>query len=146
MNIDLYPTLLSLAGVGLPRDRIVDGKDITALLTGTSAQSPHDALYFFHYDQLEGIRAGRWKYFDKLNRYTWPIALDAAAVPDKLGADQLGNRWPLLYDIERDPGESYNVINTYPDVAEKLKKKMDLFRNGIGGNPRGFKQHSSSAM
>ncbi|HET56827.1 MAG TPA: twin-arginine translocation signal domain-containing protein [Deltaproteobacteria bacterium] len=139
MNIDLYPTLLSLAGVCLPRDRIVDGKDITALLTGTSARSPHDALYFFHYDQLEGIRAGSWKYFDKLNRYTWPIALDAAAVPNKLGADQLGNRWPLLYDVNRDPGESYNVINTYPDVAEKLKKKMDLFRNGIRSNPRGFK-------
>ncbi|OPL16736.1 MAG: hypothetical protein AVO39_00140 [delta proteobacterium MLS_D] len=146
MNIDLYPTLLSLAGVGLPRDRIVDGKDIMPLLTGTRTQSPHDALYFFHYDQLEGIRAGRWKYFDKLHRYTWPIALDAAVVPNKLGADQLGDRWPLLYDIKRDPGESYNVINTYPDVAEQLKKKMDTFRNLMAENPRGFKNRSSSAM
>ncbi|MFW5861995.1 MAG: sulfatase [Spirochaetota bacterium] len=139
MNIDLYPTLLSLAGVGLPRDRIVDGKNISRQLTGKSYRSPHDALYFFHYDRLEGIRSGRWKYFDKMNRYVWPIPLDAASIPNSLGAEQMGNRWPLLYDIQRDPGESYNVINTHPDVAENLKKKLDEFRSEMKKNPRGFK-------
>lgn len=138
MNIDLYPTLLSLAGVGLPGDRVVDGEDIASQLLGKSKTTPHDALYFFHYDRLEGIRAGRWKYFDKMHRYTWPIALDAASIPNTLGGDQMGNRWPLLYDIQRDPGESYNVINTHPDVAEQLNKTMGAFRKQIEQNPRGF--------
>ncbi|MBN2396936.1 MAG: sulfatase [Deltaproteobacteria bacterium] len=144
MNIDLYPTLLSLAGVGLPKDRIVDGRNIIELLTGESSTSPHEALYFFHYGRLEGIRAGRWKYFDKMNRYTWPIALDAAAIPNALGAEQMGDRWPLLYDIQRDPGESYNVINTYPEVAERLDTALNAFRNEIGKNPRGFIGHPVS--
>ncbi|MCF8084369.1 MAG: sulfatase [Deltaproteobacteria bacterium] len=138
MNIDLFPTLLSLAGVGLPRDRVIDGRDISALLTGKRKTSPHQNLYFFHYDRLEGIRVGRWKYFDRVHRYTWPIPLDAAAVPNSLGRDQLGRRWPLLYDIGRDPGESYNVIHTHPDVAQQLKKKMDAFKEEIRKNPRGF--------
>ncbi len=138
MNIDLYPTLLALAGVAPPRDRIVDGKDITELLIGKSTASSHEAFYFFHYDRLEGIRSGRWKYFDKMHRYVWPIALDAAAVPNLMGAEQMGDRWPLLYDIQRDPGESYNVINTHPDVAEQLAKTMEAFRSEIKENPRGF--------
>jgi len=138
MNIDLYPTLLSLAGVGLPEDRIVDGKNISGLLKGRTEKSPHDALYFYHYDRLEGISDGRWKYIDKMNRYVWPIALDTAPVPDSLGKEQMGNRWPLLYNVRQDPGEAYNVINTHPEVAERMKKKLNAFRKEMKDNPRGF--------
>ena len=138
MNIDLYPTLLSFAGVGLPDDRIVDGKNISGILTGKTEKSPHDALYFYHYDRLEGVSDGRWKYINKMNRYVWPIALDSAPIPDKMGKGQMGNRWPLLYDIKLDPGESYNVINTHPDIADKLKKKMDAFKKEMDTNARGF--------
>ncbi|MBS3732074.1 MAG: sulfatase, partial [Desulfobacterales bacterium] len=77
MNIDFYPTLLALAGVGPLTDRLIDGRNISDLLTGRSRTSPHQALYFFHYDHLEGIRSGRWKYFDRIHRYTWPVPLDA---------------------------------------------------------------------
>jgi Arylsulfatase A and related enzymes len=34
MNTDLFPALLPLAGLGLPQDRIIDGKDIGGLLVG----------------------------------------------------------------------------------------------------------------
>ena len=34
MNLDLFPTLLTLAGVGSPKDRIIDGRDISGLLIG----------------------------------------------------------------------------------------------------------------
>jgi uncharacterized sulfatase len=138
MNIDLYPTILSLAGVGLPEDRVIDGENILSQLTGESRTSPHDALYFFHYDRLEGIRAGRWKYVERMHRYVWPVPLDAASIPDALGGDQLGNRWPLLYDIGRDQGESYNVIDTYPDAAKRLKRQMEAFEKEMEKNPRGF--------
>jgi uncharacterized sulfatase len=60
MNIDLYPTILSLAGVPLPEDRIVDGRNVLDLIAGRESRSPHDALFFYHFDQLEGIRAGQW--------------------------------------------------------------------------------------
>ena len=40
MNIDLFPTLVALAGGQLPNDRDIDGKNITAMLTGNAA-SPH---------------------------------------------------------------------------------------------------------
>ncbi len=138
MNIDFYPTVLSLAGVDLPKDRIIDGRNVMGLLTGKETQSPHDALFFYHYDLLEGVRVGNWKYFRRTNRYTWPVPLDAVELPNKLGKDQLGNRWPLLYNLETDPGESYNVIDTYPEIARKLEAVMLKWESETKKNPNGW--------
>ncbi len=138
MNLDLFPTILALAGLGLPEDRIIDGQNILKLITGEESDSPHDVIFFYHYDLLEGIRAGEWKYFRKLNRYTWPIPLDAAKVSNALGKSQLGDRWPLLYNLSVDPSESYNVIQTYPEVAEKLQGKLLKWELEAQKNPRGF--------
>jgi arylsulfatase A len=138
MNTDLYPTLLSLAGVNLPKDRIIDGRNILDLLTGKRTDTPHDALFFYHYDRLEGVRVGQWKYFRKLHRYVWPVPLDAAAIANKLGKDQLGYRWPLLYNLEIDPGENYNVIDTYPDIANKLENTMQRWEAEAKNNPGGW--------
>jgi arylsulfatase A len=131
-------TILALSGLALPEDRIIDGRNIVGLITGEETDSPHDAIFFHHYDLLEGVRAGEWKYFRKLNRYTWPIPLDAAKVANALGKSQLGDRWPLLYNLSVDPSESYNVIHTYPEVAEKLHNKLLAWELETHRNPRGF--------
>ncbi len=138
VNLDIFPTLLSLAGIEHPSDRIIDGKNIDGLLSKRIPRSPHEAIYFYHYDQLEGVRFGKWKYFRKLNRYVWPIPLDAEYLPDAMGEKQLGNRAPLLYDLSVDPGENYNVINTYPDVARKMHGLLVEWEGQIKKNPRGF--------
>ncbi len=138
VNLDIFPTLAGLAGVELPQDRIVDGRNIIGNLTGRESRNPHECIFFYHYDLLEGVRAGKWKYYRSINRYTWPIPLDTAALPDKLGKNQLGIRSPLLYDLESDPAESYNLINTRPEIAIKLRSMMDEWEAKAGKNPRGF--------
>lgn len=138
MNIDIFPTLLSLAGVELPQDRIIDGKDIIGLLRGND-NPVHEELYFYHYDLLVGIRSGKWKYYSKIDRYVWPIPLDSTALANLLGKEQLGYRWPLLYNLEKDPGEAYNLIETHPKVAERLQRKLEQWENETRKNPRGFK-------
>ena len=45
INFDLFPTVLQLAGVTLPQDRIIDGRDILSVLQGDK-NSPHDAFYY----------------------------------------------------------------------------------------------------
>jgi len=138
MNLDLFSTFLSLAGVGAPEDRVIDGKNIYSLMTGKVKKSPHEALYFYHYEQLQGVRSGQWKYFSKVHRYTWPVPLDASSIINAMGKKQLGNRWPLLYDLSVDPGESYNVIETYPKKAENMKKMLTAWSKNTKTNPRGF--------
>jgi uncharacterized sulfatase len=139
MNLDLFPTLISLAGVEHPRDRIIDGRNILGNLTGKDNKPPHERIFFYHYDLLEGVRAGKWKYYRSINRYNWPIPLDTAGFPNMLGSKkQLGVRSPLLYDLESDPGESYNLINTRPDIAAKLLAIMEEWEVQTKKNPRGF--------
>jgi len=137
--IDFYPTLLGLAGGKAPTDRIIDGKDILGLLTGEAKKSPHEALFFYHFDALEGVRVGKWKYMRRVNRYVWPIPLDATELPNSLAEHQLGDfRWPLLYDLSTDPGESYNVIDRHPEVVKKLEAIMDKEDKAREKNPGGW--------
>lgn len=139
MNIDFYPTLLGLAGVGLPTDRIIDGRDIMGLFTGELAESPHEALFFYHFNTLEGVRSGKWKYLRRINRYVWPVPLDSAELADVMVKGQFGNaRWPLLYDMELDPSESYNVINRYPEVAARMESLMAAEDKSRAANPTGW--------
>ena len=138
VNLDIFPTLLTLAGIEHPSDRVIDGKSIEGLLSGRDSVSPHDIVYFYHYDQLEGVRFGKWKYLRRLNRYVWPVPLDAEYITSRMGKKALGDRWPLLYDLSLDPGENYNVIATYPDVAGKLEGMLAQWEKTAEKNPRGF--------
>ena len=108
-----------------------------SILTGRTTESPHEALYFYHFDTLAGIRVDNWKYYRKINRYVWPVPLDSASAPDKL-APILGNRWPLLYNLELDREESYNVIDANPQVAKQLSAMMKTWETTVNANPRGF--------
>jgi uncharacterized sulfatase len=138
MNLDLFPSFLELAGVEPPADRMIDGRSIVTLLEDETVDLPERPVYFHHYYELEGVRLGPWKYLDRVNRYTWPIPLDSTSVPDALGRNQLGTRWPLLYNLETDAGEAYNVIDHHPDVAARLDEMMAAWEVQAAENPRGF--------
>ena len=151
MGIDFFPTFLHLAGLDLPDDRTIDGKNILKLLTGESAQSPHDALFFVHHNELEGVRAGKWKYFRYVNSYVYPVPQDKPHTfvgsvaggyeHQPAGSDEsvssLGS-WPLLYNMELDPGENYNLIKKYPQVGRKLQGMMEAWEVDFAKNPRGW--------
>jgi arylsulfatase A len=152
MNIDFFPTVLELAGLDLPADRIIDGKSIRGLLGGEETESSHEALFFFHHNELEGVRAGDWKYFRFINTYVWPIPLDK---PNHFIGKNAGGRdyipegsdvgvptmasWPLLYNLAIDSDESYNLVKKHPEVAEQMQAMMETFETDFVRNPRGWK-------
>jgi arylsulfatase A len=139
MNIDLFPTLLSLAGLELPEDRIIDGKNIYGLLTGKEKRSPHQVLFFYHYEELEGVRTGRWKYFRNISHYVWPQPVDKkTTLFGRIAKGNFGD-WPNLYDFEYDRGENYNVYARYPAIGHRLEKIMADWEREIRRNPRGWK-------
>ncbi|XP_028846185.1 arylsulfatase D isoform X2 [Denticeps clupeoides] len=55
--MDVYPTLVNLAGGELPKDRILDGHDLLPLLEGRSRRSEHE--FMFHYCGMY-LNAARW--------------------------------------------------------------------------------------
>jgi arylsulfatase A len=138
MNIDLFPTCLALAGLSGPADRVVDGADITELLTGREKEPSHEAFFFYHHDGLEGVRSGKWKYFRNINHYVYPLPVDKEDTPiGRMGRGRLG-RWPLLYDMDNDPDESYNLIDTYPEVGQQMLSVMEAWEKETADNPRGW--------
>jgi uncharacterized sulfatase len=153
MGIDLFPTLLRLAGVSLPSDRVIDGTDIWPLLADEEDAFPERALYFFHEFDVEGLRVGDWKYFRSVSHWTWPLPLDKR---DNLAGRIAGARdytppgtdiriptlgtWPRLFQVRRDRGESYDVVKKYPDKAEEFGARLDQWTHAFYRNPRGWRE------
>lgn len=152
MNIDLYPTFSRLAGVTLPNDRVIDGADVWGVLSGEQVELGERPLFFFHDYDIEALRLGQWKYIDRNSHYVWPAPLDKRDTPGGRilagrdyrvpGTDEsvptLGT-WPLLYDLERDPGEAYNVANSHPNRVLELQERLEDWRAAFRENPRGWR-------
>ncbi len=138
MNIDVFPTLLAAAGLTLPSDRIIDGKNLEGLICGREKTSPHETLYFYHYEELEGIRQGEWKYFRSINHYIWPQPVDKKST--FMGRIAKGNfaDWPNLYRLDMDASECYNQAAKYPDVCRRMESAMEKWERGVASNPRGW--------
>ena len=116
MGIDIFPTLLALAGGSLPVDREIDGKNILALLT-ENATTPHEALYLFNDDRIAGVRSGRWKL---VVESFYRTALPSFDNPQSYyGPDG------LLFDLELDPSETYSYTRENPEVVARLREYLE---------------------
>lgn len=113
-TIDVLPTLAKLAGGNVPDDRVIDGKDIWALMSGEEgAKSPHDAYYYYHGRNLQAVRCGKWK----------------LRIADK-------NKQVELYDLAVDISEANNVADDNPEVVKRLGDKMREFDSKLKVNSR----------
>ena len=123
INFDLFVTCLNLAGVPLPRDRIIDGQDALPVLTG-QAPSAHDRFFYYDTRKLVAVRYQHWKYF---RLYTTD---NAAYWPTTQG--------PFLFDLATDPNESYSLLEEQPQRAEQMAAMLDVFERNMQSNLRGW--------
>jgi arylsulfatase A-like enzyme len=130
MTIDILPTVAALAGAELPGHKI-DGKDIWALLSGKpDARSPQEAYYFYWDRHLQAVRSGKWK-LHLPHRY--PTLAGKPGGKDGKPVAYSGAETPLaLYDLAKDPGETTNVADKYPEVVERLKALAERAREDLG--------------
>jgi len=121
-SIDLMPTFARMAGAAAPTDRVIDGCDQGAFLTGASDKSARDTFLYYTGDQLRAVRKGRWKLF------VGKGAAKNAPAQDKAE----------LYDLEADLGETTNVAAAHPDVVSQLSELAAKALEDIGeGNQPG---------
>lgn len=152
MGIDLFPTLVRLAGLELPSDRTIDGRDLMPLLEGRTQESPHEALFFFNANVIDGARSGRWKYYRHVHSYTWPIPLDKVSTlagrmahertytdPEVGVTVSLLTHDPLLFDVVADRNESYDVTARHPTEAARLRAAIEAWEREFFANPRGWR-------
>jgi len=132
--IDLVPSLLSLAGVSVPKEVHFDGENIADTLIGKSKHSrsapiffrrPPDRKHFRSFKDLPdlAVREGKWK----------------------LLCDYDGKR-PRLYNLETDPAESKNRADQHPALTSRLIAATLQWNQTMpadAGDP-GFKNKSSA--
>lgn len=124
INFDIFPTCLSLAGIPIPGDRIIDGVDMLPVLKGET-QDLHDRFYYYDGPILVAVREGKWKYMRRHMSDNGGYPLFASG--------------PFLYDLDKDPGESYNLIEAHPAAAERLARLLDEWEMEMRANPRGWR-------
>jgi len=107
-TMDLFPTALALAGVELPTDRIIDGRNMLPLLKGESIEALHDVYFYYRGTRIYAARKGPWKaHF---------MTEDAYADDSQYTEHEPA----LLFNLEHDPAEQYNVAADHPEVIEQI--------------------------
>jgi arylsulfatase A-like enzyme len=105
-NLDLFPTIASLAGSTLPNDRTIDGTDLWPLLSGKTQKSPHQ---YFHY--FGGSPGGKVNYFG-IRDDRWKLLITVNSEGKFINKE--------LYDLNADVGERFNRLDLFPEIAERL--------------------------
>lgn len=118
-SVDLLPTIAHLAGAALPKNPI-DGRNLWDLISGKrGAVNPHEFYPFCTGPIFEGVISGdgRWKlHLPHAYRTLVEAGRDGAAGKYRQATIELS-----LFDMEKDPLETTNVIGKFPEVAARLK-------------------------
>lgn len=151
--MDVFATTLAAAKVPLPKNRVIDGKDILPLLT-SKAPSPHEAIFSFKGDKVSTVRSGNWKLhllppvgpgklkvWSPADKYVDPRAPDGVRLlapfeqahpsqfPGLLTGDAVTKL--ALFDLDKDRGEQRNVADAHPEVIQRLQEMARRFQEGI---------------
>jgi arylsulfatase A-like enzyme len=128
-NIDMLPTFAKLVGATLPKDRILDGRDISSLMYDPKSGPVRDTHLYYSGLKLGAIRQGKWKYFP-------------SSAAGNAGNNKTKESKAALYDLSTDLGESNNVAEANPDVVMKLEQEFKTRREEIEANKRPVGRHA----
>ncbi len=116
ISMDCFPTLLEVAGIEPEGDAVLDGISLVPLLT-QSGSLAREALYF-HYPNYA---------FHKRNRLASAVRSGRYKLIRRYDDESLE-----LYDLASDPGETENLADRLPEVAQGLKGKLDHWLGSSG--------------
>ncbi|XP_023673225.1 arylsulfatase D [Paramormyrops kingsleyae] len=134
--MDVFPTVVGLAGGELPRDRVLDGHDLMPLMEGQARRSKHE--FMFHYCGVY-LNAVRWHPPDsdavfKVHFFTpnfWPSGA-GGCYDTKLCLCHEGfvtqHTPPLLFDLAQDPSESRPLT---PDLEPRYAEVLERVRLAV---------------
>jgi arylsulfatase A-like enzyme len=130
-SIDILPTLAEITGAALPENKI-DGVSILSLMRGDKSAEPrNEFLYYYQANALEAVQRDFWKLVLPHSYRTY-----TGVKPGNEGwpgpTKQLQVEKAQLYDLRRDPGEWYDVSETYPEKVKELQELAEKARQDLG--------------
>ena len=121
---DVLPTIFNLAGEPVPSDRTLDGRDIRPYLNPTLFPGTVPDFKFIYtganFNTIYAARKGPWKLHTALysqtgNNYGFSASWDN----------------PILFNVEPDPSERYDVAADHPAEVADLKALITDFNNSV---------------
>lgn len=119
--VDLYPTLLNLAGAPIEQSLPLDGRDVWDVIS-KGAPSPHDAIVMNTSPSGGAIRVGDWKLV--LNGASMTDE-EGPAIPKRPGKRRAKGEGVELFNLKDDPSEKNNLASSNPDKVTELRDKYD---------------------
>jgi arylsulfatase A len=130
-TMDLLPTLCKLSGTELPKDRVYDGYDISPILFGIG-KSLRNVVFFYRGEQVYAIRKGDYKaHFITQNEYGSQTAHPHTDPSSEILNSPTVHETPLLYNINIDPSEKFNIAEQHPEVILEIKKILEEHLSGL---------------
>ncbi len=123
IHVDIYPTLLGIAGLKPPKDYILDGEDLTPILLKPGTKSKRDALIweytnYANYNVKKGTFASEWVNVIQIDGYKLTEVVD--------------NGKFILYNLNTDPYETTDIAATSPDIVKKLSNRLEKWKKEVG--------------
>ncbi|XP_066106281.1 steryl-sulfatase isoform X1 [Saccopteryx bilineata] len=146
-NMDIFPTVVQLAGSPLPGDRVIDGRDLMPLLRGTTQRSEHEFLFHYCNFYLNAVRwrprnsTAVWKAFFFTPNFSPEGANGCFPTHVCFCHSHFVTRHdpPLLFDLSRDPGETTPLTpSTEPrfwEVLEAVQQAVAQHRQTVQDVP-----------
>ena len=117
-TLDIFPTILKLAGVEMPTGRIFDGHDLAPRLF-KNQPGPRNIMYFYRGVTLFAIRKGPFKaHFLTQKAYGRDLKI-------------IEHNPPVLYHLEHDPSSEHNVARDHPGVIVDFKKEAQRHKMSV---------------
>jgi uncharacterized sulfatase len=145
---DILPTVMNLTGIKTNPVIKLDGQDISGIIRGKTTS--HPPIFTMRDTVIRTIRDGKWKLFltkadfyreVDLKNWTDKRAPDGttilAPVEQATPADYPGIKpvkmegEMLLFDLEKDPAESNDLSDKYPQVKQDMVRKYKEFLHSI---------------
>ncbi|MHC4807381.1 MAG: arylsulfatase B, partial [Planctomycetota bacterium] len=112
--VDMYPTLIKLAGASLEQALPIDGRDAWPTIAH-GRPSPHEEILLNSTPANGAIRRGGWKLV-----YNGSINANSAG-------RQAREKVFELFNLSKDPYEKNNLIENYPLKFQELKRRLELY-------------------
>lgn len=140
-NMDIFPTVVKLAGIPLPKDRIIDGHDLMPLLQGKILRSEHEFLFHYCNAYLNAVRwhpgnsESIWKAFFFTPNFD-PEGSNGcynSHVCYCYGRFVTHHNPPLLFDLSRDPGEKNPLT---PETEHHFYEILDVIQQAVNNHTK----------
>ena len=121
-TMDVFTTFSKMAGVVGPNDRELDGMDLSPVLLG-EGPGPREEVYYYRGRDLFAMRMGAYKaHFITQVVYT-------------AGAPKIAHDPPLLFNVEEDPSERFNIAEKHPEIIARINKAVKLHQEKMEPGP-----------